>query len=175
MRVGWAATRLGCDRLDGHGARGALQLRLAALHLAVLGHRRLGAPGMRSTVESRKLLQSVSGRFRWVRVKPCGETDGSTSTGLAAGCARCTACGLWPCALRTPVHGVKKEGGKKTQRILTHVCRLCHSSLERTRIQQKAAPVDGCGIVPQCASHIFHCGTKAPFTSKKTKNQIKSE
>ena len=36
------ATCLGCHRLDGHGARGALQLHLA-LHLVVLGHRAGGA------------------------------------------------------------------------------------------------------------------------------------
>lgn len=125
---------------------------------------------MRSTIESRKTPSKCVRSARWVRVKPCGETDGSTSTGLTAGCARCAACGLWPCALRTPVHRVKKKRGKEkknTAYSYTHQPFICHYSLERTRIQQKAAPLDGCRIVPQCASHIFQCGTKPPFTSKR--------
>lgn len=130
---------------------------------------------MRSTIESRKLLCVRSAR--WVRVKPCGETGGSTSTGLTAGCARCAACGLWPCALRTPVHRVKKEREKSTAYSYTHQPFICHLSLERTRIQQTAAPLDGCRIVPQCASHIFQCGTKPPFTSKRQniENKIKKK
>lgn len=37
-QLGAAGTRLGCDGLDGRGARGALQLRLAALRFIVLRH-----------------------------------------------------------------------------------------------------------------------------------------